>query len=282
MIGVFDGVGRICAGFASVVVFLFLAAPIGILVTASFGSGQYLEFPPPGLTTRWYREFFADPQWPRALVVSTVLALVVAATTTTAAATTAWWFDTARWRALELVGIFFLFPAVLPVIIFAVAYYVTFANVTLAGPWTKLALAHVVLAFPFSLVILRAGMANRDRTLEDAARVLGARPVRVALAATVPAIRWHLAAAALLAFVISFTEPIVAIFLTSGDTATLPQKTWEGVRFGLDPTTAVASTFLLYGTLFGTIVATAAAGRRRRTAQRRLARRVGGVPMRAR
>jgi ABC-type spermidine/putrescine transport system permease subunit II len=242
-------------GFCAVVVIYFVG-PVLLLLQSSFSGGLYLEFPPPSFSFKWYKEFFQDSGWTKALLSSAGIALVVALIDVILAGMAAYWLERTDSPAERTISTLLLVPAMMPVVIYTLAVYGTFARWEFLGSWTQLIIAHSVLGYPYALLIIRAGVSGLDPDLEDAARTLGAGPLRVALFIAIPLMRWHLAFAAFGAFVVSFTEPVTAIFLTSGETVTLPKKTWEGLRYGIDPRTVVGTTIMLYLLLLGLAMVT--------------------------
>ena len=131
-------------------------------------------------------------------------------------------------------------PIVVPTIILAVAIYGIFAKLKLIGAWYGLALAHTVLALPFVVLVMIAGLRDFDRSLEQAAGGLGASRWRTLWRVTLPILRPSLISAGLLAFISSFDEVVVALFL-SGARMTLPKKMFDNILMEIDPTIAAVS-----------------------------------------
>jgi ABC-type spermidine/putrescine transport system permease subunit II len=247
------GIGSFMAtGFCAIIVIYFVC-PVLLMLVSSFGEGYYLEFPPPSLSLQWYKAFFQDPAWTKALLASVGIALFVSLIDVPIASMAAYWVERTSFPAKTGISTLLLLPAMVPVIIYAVAFYGTFVNWRFFHSWVQLAVAHAVLGLPYAFIIVRAGISGIDRDLEDAARTLGAGPLRVTLSIHMPLLKWHIIFAALVAFVVSFTDPVMAIFLTSGETATLPKKAWEGLRYGIDPRTVVGTAILVYVFLLGLV-----------------------------
>jgi putative spermidine/putrescine transport system permease protein len=131
-------------------------------------------------------------------------------------------------------------PIVVPTIILSVAVYGLFASLKLIGEWYGLALAHTVLALPFVVLVVSAGLRDFDRSLEQAAEGLGASRWQTLRRVTLPILRPSLVSAGLLAFVTSFDELVVAMFL-SGSRMTLPKKMFDNILMEIDPTIAAVS-----------------------------------------
>jgi ABC-type spermidine/putrescine transport system permease subunit II len=241
-------------GLAGVVI-VFLVAPIVVIVLASFNATPFLQFPPHGWSLRWYARFFATPRWYEAALLSLQVAVVVtvAATTLGTLAAIGLVRGRARWRgALEL---FFVSPMVVPAIVMAVGLYFLLAPLRLTGSAGALVLGHTVTAIPVVLVIVVASLRLTDASLELAARSLGASWWRTLRHVTVPSVAPAILAGAAFAFLVSFDEVVLAVFLGGPDATTLPKRMWESMRFDIDPTLTAISTLL---TLVAIVVLAAA------------------------
>ncbi|MBL8674626.1 MAG: ABC transporter permease subunit, partial [Rhodospirillales bacterium] len=151
-------------------------------------------------------------------------------------------FSLARglYRGRALVDRVTMAPIVVPHIILSVAIYGLFAKLKMIGTWYGLVVAHTVLALPFVALVMVAGLRDFDRTLEQAAAGLGAGRARVMWRVTLPLLRPSLVSAGLLAFISSFDEVVVALFL-SGASMTLPKKMFDNIMMEIDPTIAAVS-----------------------------------------
>jgi len=138
-----------------------------------------------------------------------------------------------------------LSPLVVPPTILAFGLYSIYASLGWIGSLTALAAAHVVIVLPFVFVIITQGIRSVDPTIEFAASSLGGKPAYVFRRITLPLLRAATVSGALLAFLTSFDELIVALFLASPRNATLPKRMWDSVRFEIDPTNAAAATLLI-------------------------------------
>ena len=225
-------------------ILVFLAVPLLVVVPISFSAAKYLTFPPPGWSTQWYARYFGSREWMTATVRS-----VEVATLTTLAATA---LGTAAALALRrpfrgraLVSLVVLAPMVVPVIIVAIGIYSLYAKLQLVGTLPGLVLAHTVLALPFVVVVVTATLRGFDETLELAAQNLGAGRWQTFRLVTLPLIRPGVVAGGLLAFITSFDEVVVAIFVSGSRQPTLPKQMWDGIRTEIDPTVAAVSTLLI-------------------------------------
>jgi putative spermidine/putrescine transport system permease protein len=225
-------------------VLVFLALPLLVVIPISFSAAKYLTFPPPGWSAQWYERYFGSREWMNA----TVRSAEVAALTTLAATTlgTAAALALRRpFRGRSIVSLLVLAPMVVPGIIVAIGIYGLYARLQLVGTLAGLVLAHTVLALPFVVVVVTATLRGFDETLELAAQNLGAGRWQTFRLVTLPLIRPGVVAGALLAFITSFDEVVVAIFVSGSRQPTLPKQMWDGIRTEIDPTVAAVSTLLI-------------------------------------
>ena len=245
--------------FAWLVV-LFLLAPLLVLVPMSLGSADIAEFPPRTLSLAQYRKFLDSRLWLESVGTSVRVALATSALATALGTMAAFGLVRGSFRGKALVSALLIAPRFVPIIIIALAFYALLASVGLTGTVLGLVLAHVVLACPYVIIIVSATLRGFDRSLEQASQSLGASPFRTVLHVTLPLIRPGVVSAALVAFVISFDEIVVAIFIAGTRTVTLPKRMWDSLVFEMEPTLPAISTLIVLATL---IVFAAAAWMRR-------------------
>lgn len=230
-------------------VFIFLLAPIIIVIVASFTPNGYLEFPPRGISLRWYGQIFASSIWMVAFGMSVALALVAAAVTTFICFLVA--LVTTRKRfvgkaALEL-GI--QLPMMLPHAALAMVLFSLVLSIGMRGTFAGLALAHFILVMPFVYRPLVNGLRQLDLGMEEAAMTLGASPSVVFRKVTLPIIRPSLVSAFLFSFIVSFDEVTVSMFLIGVNLTTLPVKILSDIQNHASPVIAAVSTLLMLLTL---------------------------------
>jgi putative spermidine/putrescine transport system permease protein len=246
-----SGPSRGLAAVAALVL-LYLVFPILVVIPLSFSAGTYLSFPPPGFSLRWYANFLGRSDWLSAASLSLWVggAVMVLATALGAPAAIALVRTNFRGKSF-LVG-FIISPLIAPVIIVAIGLYFFYARLGLVGSPVALVVAHTCLAVPFVVINVSATLQSFDERLEHAAMNLGATPWRTFWQITFPIIRPGVLAGALFAFISSFDELVVALFISGTSAVTLPRKMWESIRFEIDPTIAAVSTILiaLTGALF--------------------------------
>jgi putative spermidine/putrescine transport system permease protein len=249
-------------------VLFFLVLPIAVVIPLSFSSAPYLSFPPPGFSLRWYAHFFSDPDWTDALWLSVWVGLVVMCLSVLLGTPAAFTLVRGRFRGVRLINGFILTPIVVPGIIVAVGVYFFYARIGLVGSPLGLVLAHTCLAVPFVVINVSATLYGFDERLEHAAMSLGASPWVTFRSITLPLIRPGILAGAVFAFITSFDELLVALFVSGSSAVTLPRRMWQQVRFNIEPTIAAVSTLLI---IFTTLLLLAAELLRRRSARLRSA-----------
>jgi ABC-type spermidine/putrescine transport system permease subunit II len=250
------------------VIVLFLLAPLLVLVPMSLGSAEIAEFPPRTLSLAQYRKFLDSGPWLESVATSLRVALTTSVAATTLGTMAAFGLVRGTFPGKAALSALLIAPRFVPVIITALAFYALLAGLGLIGTATGLVLAHVVLAGPYVIIIVSATLRGFDRSLEQASRSLGASPFRTVLHITLPLIRPGIVSAALVAFVISFDEIVVAIFIAGTRTVTLPKRMWDSLVFEMEPTLPAISTLIVLATLIvlgATASARRAAGRLRET-----------------
>lgn len=245
------------------IVIVYLLLPVLIIVPTSFSAQDFLRFPPSNLGLRWYVDYFTSDAWIDATLRSVRVAFVAAIIATLCGSLAAVALERGRPPARPVLTAIFAAPAIVPNIILALGLFIVAVLLGLSGVELVLVLAHAAIGLPFTVLIVASALRQIDPTLERAARVLGAGPVRSFFAATFPSLLPAVVAAAIFAFFISFDELIIALFLM-GEKQTLPVRIWTDLRFELSPTIAPISTLMVVIT---TIAMAVAELLRRRTAR---------------
>jgi len=223
----------------------FLALPILIVVVLSFSSASYLTFPPPGLGVRWYRAYLGSRDWLDSTWLSIIVAGCVVALATVLGTLAALGLRLLTGAMRAVVGALVLSPLIVPGIVISIGIYYVFAAYRLVGTPAGLVLAHTCLAVPFVVTSVSVSLAGLDRRLEQAALNLGATPWGTFHQITLPLILPGVLVGALFAFITSFDELIIALFLSGSGAITLPRRMWDDLRFAIDPTIAAVSTLTI-------------------------------------
>lgn len=229
----------------AVLVGIVLFAPLAVVVPLSFTEKRSFKFPPDGFSLEWYKNFFTDEAWLRALSNSVWIGLVVALVCCVLGTLAALGIQRLPGKVGGAVQGLLLAPLIIPGIVSAVAIYSVFLKWKLSGNPLGFILAHAVLAIPFVVVTVSASLSSYDQTLDRASASLGAGRLRTFARVTLPLIAPGVGAGALFAFVTSFDEVVAAMFLQSPKMRTLPVEMFVSVTNEVDPTIAVVSTLIL-------------------------------------
>jgi putative spermidine/putrescine transport system permease protein len=231
-------------------ILLFLIAPLFVILPISFSSSQYLEFPPKGLSLQWYRNFFETGEWVVGMINSFKVGILTSALACLLGVPAALVLARQEFRGKQFLYSFLLLPMIIPVIIIAIAAYFHFARLKMIGSIFSIALAHTMLAVPFVIITVSATLQGFDRSLEQAAMILGANPLKTFFKVTFPLIRPGVITGSLFAFIISFDEVVISIFLSTYVSLTLPKHMFSSIRESIDPTIAAASSILIFMSIF--------------------------------
>jgi putative spermidine/putrescine transport system permease protein len=224
---------------------LCLIAPIVIVVVLSFGGEGYVQFPPSSYSLKWFGVFFGDPRWRESLALSATIAVIACVIATAVGFLTAYALVRGEMRAKKLVLSLLLTPIIVPTVITAIAMYFVTAKLGLIGNVLWIGFCHALVALPVVLLILMAALQGVDVNLERAALGLGANPARVFFKIVVPIAMPGVLSAALFAFLASFDELVISLFLAGARNQTLPVRIWNSLHLEIEPVIAAAATFLI-------------------------------------
>jgi ABC-type spermidine/putrescine transport system permease subunit II len=227
-------------------VLAFLVLPVLVVVPLSFTPGTVFAFPPEGVSFRWYGDYFGDARWMSATWLSLRLAVTVALVSTTLGAAGAIALTRYLDKGASLVRGLLLAPLVVPAIVTAVAVFDVYARVGLLRTFTGLVVAHTILALPFSLLLIESALRSVDFGPYEAAVSLGARELVAWRIAVFPAIRPAVVGSAIFAFLISWDEVVLAVFIGGARAQTLPLRMFEFIQTQIRPTLAAISSLIVY------------------------------------
>ena len=228
-------IGRIAFRAVVVLVFAFLLLPIAMVVISSFSASAVMAFPPTGLTTRWYTAI--SPAFLQALKVSLLVAIGTTAFATLVGTPAALALVRGRFPGKALIGAFCLSPLMVPTLVIGIAaYQFTFIawdafGLSLGGTIGGLILGQTAFTIPFVIRAVIAGQAHFDIALEEAALSLGATPLQTFCRVTLPLLAPGIVSGAIFAFLMSFDDIPVALYLGGGDATTLPVKIFTTIEF---------------------------------------------------
>jgi len=224
---------------------LWLMVPIVIVVILAFSGDGYLHFPPSALSLQWFARFLGNLQWQRALLSSLVIGAIACVVSTTIGFFAAYAFLRTEFSGKKLLLSLMLTPVIVPSIITAIAMYYLAGKLGLIGNFLWLGLCHAVIAMPLVLLILLSALHAVDPNLERAALGLGGSPVRVFCRVVLPIALPGVMSAALFAFLASFDELLISLFLAGVRAQTLPVRIWNSLNLQVEPTIAAVSAFLI-------------------------------------
>ena len=236
---------------SSIILFL-LIVPSLIVIPMSFSDSQYLEFPPKNLSLRWYENYFFSwkvengfNDWMSATWTSVKVAILTVIMAIPIGTMAAYGLVNGSSRLSKILFPIFISPMMVPIILVAIGLFYFFVQFKLLNTVTGLVLGHSLVAMPLVLIIVSAGLKNYDMNQEKVARSLGATRFRAFREITLPQIKFSIISASLIAFLTSFDEIIISLFVAGGDNSTITRSMFLSLRDQIDPTIAAISTILI-------------------------------------
>lgn len=214
---------------AAIIMFL-LVVPTLIVIPMSFSDSQYLEFPPSNWSVRWYEEYLQTTKWMRATVTSLQVGVLTMLLATPLGTAAAYALFVSGHRAAKAVFVFLITPMIVPVILIAIGTFYAYGRMGMNNTITGLVLAHTALATPLVMIVITSALRTYDLNQELVARSLGASRFKAFFVITLPQIRFSVLTTALLSFLTSFDEVIIAIFISGGVNATLTKHMFSALR----------------------------------------------------
>lgn len=237
---------RILIAFAVIMV-AWLLLPTLVIIPISLNDQASFNFPPKGLSLQWYEEFFTNKLWLQSLGQSFLIAILTAIIATVAGVLAALGLNSMRSRARGFFENLFLAPMIVPGIVLAIGLYSVYLRLQQTtgflwlGTVQGFVFAHTIIALPLVITNVMASLQGLDGRLSQASSSLGASKVETFFLVTLPLIVPGVTAGALFAFVTSFDEVILAIFIQSPNLQTLPVRLYNSVTQSTDPTVAAVA-----------------------------------------
>lgn len=238
----------------AILVCLFLVLPIFIVVPMSFSTAVSFMFPPPGYSLKYYEAYFTSAEWLTATGNSLIIGAAVMILTLLLVIPAAFGYVRYRFAGRAAANLLLMTPLIVPHVVTALGDYGLLSRIGLVGTHIGMIIAHTVLSVPVAFLAIAASLKGFDRNIERAAMMCGAGPLRTFWYVTMPILKPGLAVGAFFAFMQSFNEAVVAIFIAGRMASTLPKKMFESVRLDSDPVLAVASTLLVGAAMIGAIL----------------------------
>lgn len=233
-------------------VLLFLILPILVIVPLSFNTEPFFSFTegmltlqPEAYSLRWYRQVFNDPRWILAIQNSFIIGIFATLIATVLGTCAAVGLARDHMPMRRFITALLLSPMIVPLIITAAGMFFFYSKLGLAGSHLGVILAHAALGTPFVIITVTATLTGFDDSLVRAALNLGATPLRVFVDVVMPLIRPGVISGALFAFVTSFDEVVVILFMAGPQQRTIPRQMFSGLREQINPSILAIATLLI-------------------------------------
>lgn len=236
---------RLWLYITAVLVMAFLVLPTIIVIPMSFSASQYLEFPPRQWSLRWYQNYVGSAAWMQATWTSIKAGFLTALVATPIGTMAAYGLFVSKLRWAGWVIPLLLTPIIVPVILVGIGVFYAYVRLKLVNTMLGLVLAHSMLAIPLVMMIVTSALKSYDLNQEMVARSLGASRPKAFFLVTLPQISFAIATSAVLSFLTSFDEVVVAMFISGGDNSTLTRNMFNALRDQIDPTIAAISTVMI-------------------------------------
>lgn len=229
----------------STIILILLVIPTFIVIPMSFSDSQYLEFPPETWSLRWYRNYFGSAEWMQATRTSFMAAFLTMLVATPIGVLAAYGLHASKLPYVRAAFVLLITPMMVPLVLVAIGAFYAYVKLQILYTMTGLVLAHALLAIPLVVIVTGAALKGYDMNLENAARSLGAPRWKAFATITLPQIRFAVVTSALLSFLTSFDEVVIAMFISGGDNPTLTRNMFNALRDQIDPTIAAISTIMV-------------------------------------
>ena len=238
--------------FTCALIFIFLIGPIFIVIPLSFNAEPYftftkamLAFDPDGYSLRWYQDFFSSDAWLGAIKNSFIVATFSTLLATSLGTLAGLGMSSRHMPYRAPIMAILISPMIVPMIISAAGMFFFFSKYHLTQTYLGVVLAHTVLGIPFVVITVTATLSGFDHSLTRAAASLGATPVRTFFKVVLPLVTPGVVSGALFAFITSFDEVVVVLFVAGPEQRTVPIQMWSGIREQISPTILAVATLLV-------------------------------------
>ena len=249
-------ISRFLLAFVAILILLFLVSPMIAVVGASFSDAGYFEFPPSKLSLHWYKEAFSNREHIKSLAASLKIACTTMIVADVLCIPACFALTKGSRKLVKSVQTLFMAPLFLPAIALGVGLMLWLAKLGIRGNFWTLVLAHVVIVTPYYMRVVGSCLAEFDYGLVDAANSLGATPAKAFLYVTLPQIAPGIIVASMFGFMLSFSELIITLFISSSNMITFPVRVYSSmVTEGLNPMVLAYSTILIMVVLIISILA---------------------------
>lgn len=241
-------------------VMLVVVVPLVVISMMAFTAGEFLTFPPDGLSLRWFEVLLGDSSWIEAILNSVMVAIPSAAIASTIGGTAAYALDRHDYKFGKALAAAATLPIMLPPVIIGVMFLAFFVAAGFSGTVWNLIIAHAIFLTPFPFVLVSQGLVEVDQSYEEAARNLGATQLTTVRTVTLPLVKANVVAGFLFAFILSLNEYIIAWLLSGFVIQTVPIQIFTSLRYNYSPVIAVVSLLFIVVTFIALAVADYLAG----------------------
>ncbi|APZ44760.1 polyamine ABC transporter permease [Acidihalobacter ferrooxydans] len=235
-----------------IMVLIFLMLPLLIIIPLSFTSTPYFVFThkmltldPAGYSLRWYHHLFTDPSWMHAIRNSFIIAPIATLIATILGTLAALGLSRSHMPLKQFISSLLILPMVVPLIITATAVFFYFSSLHLVNTYIGIIIVHSILGIPFVVITVTATLAGFDYQLVRASQSMGASPWYTFFKVTMPLVMPGIISGALFAFMTSFDEVVVVMFLAGPEQRTLPLQMWVNLRYNINPTILAIATLII-------------------------------------
>lgn len=231
-------------------VYIFLCAPLLIIVATAFNSGDFMAFPPKGISMRWFANVFNSRTFMTTMAISIKIAVAATVIALLIGVPAAYALSRNNYKGKSVVQNIFLSPIIVPGVVLGFAFFRFLIIKLQLNVFTSLLIGHVIIVIPYIIRVIGSSLANLDFSIEEAAVSLGATKVKSFFIVVLPNITSGVIAAFMLAFINSFNNMPVSLFLTGPGVSTLPISMMSYVEYNYDPTISALSVLLMLMTVF--------------------------------
>ncbi|MEA5455430.1 ABC transporter permease [Sinomonas sp. JGH33] len=256
-------IGKPLFGILVFLLYVFLLAPLLVVVVTSFSSNQYLSFPPQGFTLKWYEVLPDESIFVNGMQVSLIVAVSVTLITLAIGVPAALALERFEFKGKGAILSLFLSPLLVPSIVLALGLVLILSPMRLTNTYEGIIIGHVAITFPFVVRTTMMSLATTDTSCEAAARILGAGPWTVFRRITLPIIQPGVIAGGVIAFIVSFDEAVISLFVAQSGLPTLPVQVLRYVENSADAAVAALSVILILISLAVVVIVERVMGLRR-------------------
>jgi putative spermidine/putrescine transport system permease protein len=242
-------VGRLVIPLGLTLLYGFVLAPIMLVILISFSADNFLRFPPEHWGIRWYRTLLQNATFLSAFRTSAILAATVTMFDLAVGIPAAYAIARMRFRGRDALFAFLTAPLLLPSVVLGLSILLAFAPLKLVATYPGLTLAHMAITLPFVVRIIATALSTLPPDVEDAAATLGAPPRQVFRRVTLPLMIPGVLGASALAFILSFDEVVISLFIVGPRLSTLPVEIFRYVEGRTDPMVAALCSVLIFGSI---------------------------------